>query len=512
MTTRAENAALYPQPDANVSKGGLCLVGLCLWLVSGCTPAATSKPAPPAASGSSQSLVPLQVWFVGEQADKPVLERQWQATFDRPVNIRIFSTDQLLSESKVNSDVLVYPAHLIGDLLQRGWLVELPLALRPSLSGAVDGGVDDPSQENLGQEPVEPQPATWSDQTRYDRKPWGLSLSASVPVILANFELPEPLRKPQTANQESPAPSSDRNVDSPESTQADEQVTEQESVDYWQSLVVALEAQVAAAPPLEESAATASAEMDAQAVCDRFLTIAVSISGARNRIGMLFDPSQMTPRLKDENFVKAAQLLQSLFAAGGDRACLLGSHEAAWAALTGSRPGLTIGSPPRPSTDVDKVNSISVRQPPNNPTRPGVRVTTGWNSGRGLVVSISSECRQTRASIDFARWLASDASRQGFAKRVTGMSAESAYAPGSSAAQIQRLVQRLSAQARLPAEPRLPASWRYRQALGEQLIKFLNGQQSLDETLQSTTSAWEVITDSMDRKQLKTSYPQGLGL
>jgi hypothetical protein len=161
---------------------------------------------------------------------------------------------------------------------------------------------------------------------------------------------------------------------------------------------------------------------------------------------------------------------------------------------------------------VDKVNSIAVSPPPANPSRSGARPVVGYNSGRGLVVSISKQCRQTGPSIDFARWLSSEATRPVLAKRIQGISALSSYAPGSSAWQAEQVVERLGQSARLPSEPRLPLSLAYRQALGEQLVEALRGSKSIEAALADTQKAWQEITSKADPKTQVPAYLHSLGL
>ena len=476
-----ENVALYRQHPANVKLPWLALAVVALSVISGgCTPAEKkSDSAPKPTTVTPVPSVPLRVWFVADAADKPVIERQWQATYEREIEVTITSAEELLQQTKPTCDTLVYPAWMLGDLVARDWLTELPAKLQAS-SRPPDNAEGEPTAL----------PSGWIEQSRFNRKLWGLSLSVLPPVVMANFDLPKAREVP------------------PNETAAVE-----EAIAYWQSLIEALKTARAAKDQASPASGEATAvQVDALAVCDRYLTILFSVSDDENNIGNLFQPDTLKPRVTEANFVRAAQILQDLHAAGASADSLLSSHATAWNALTSSALTVTIGFPPAPSADADKVNSIIISLPPANPVKSGARVAAGWNSGRGLIVSISKQCRQTSTANDFARWIASDESRQGFAKRIVGINSELSYAPGSSAWQAQRMVQRLGQQTRLPSEPRLPQSLAYRRALGEQIAAVVLGQKTIDAALAEVAKSWQAITDRCDPKVQIPAYVQSLGL
>ena len=478
MKMLVENAALYLERQANVKLPWQSLLAALLSvMLFGCTPENKPAQTPPQTNvGSAAVSVPLRIWFVADPSDKPVIERQWQAADERPVELNILTATELLNQSKPQCDVLVYPAWMLGELVGRQWLSELPARLQSSTPTKESS---DGVQEAL--------PAGWVEQARFHRQAWGCSLAVIAPVVLGNFDIPK-------AREVAP----------------NEAATADEAIAYWQSLIEALKkARQAAAAPAADQAMT---EVDAQAVCDRYLTILFSVSDRENNIGTLFYPDNLKPRVTDSNFMTAAQILFDLHAAGASDQVLLGKHSVAWQALTESTPNVTIGIPPLPSTEADKVNSIIVSPPPANPAKAGMRMSTGWNSGRGLIVSLSKQCRQTGSSIDFVNWLSSSANRQVFAKRIDGITAESAFAPGSSAWQTQRIVQRLGQQPRLPSEPRLPQAYAYRQALGEQIASILQGKKSIADALTEVEKSWQAITAACDLQTQIPAYVQSLDL
>ncbi len=309
-------------------------------------------------------------------------------------------------------------------------------------------------------------------------------------MVLANFQIPEP-----------PA----RNDDAA--------VTIAENEAWWRSVIDALN-KARSESPKAASSETINIE-DAEAadrLSDRFLAIAISLCSTEYRVGQLFHPQTLEPRIADKNFVAAATILRDLHRAGTTLPALIGSNTVAFQELTGSQSNLTIGLPPTPGDDVDKVTNLKVVSPPVNPARAGARSTSGWNSGRGLMVSLSTRCRHTSASVEFMRWLVGDAIRNSFAKRVPGFYAESAYAPSSSAWQAQRLVQRLSQQSRLSIEPRLPDSFQLRRSLGKHLLSMLKGDLSPEEALAKAAAQWKTIVATRGTEIMRPSFESSIGL
>lgn len=481
-----------------------------------------SQPAPTSQATdtgqSTRAAVPLRVWFVGEAASQAIIERQWQATSERPLHLRMLTSDDLLKSEKLASDVVVYPAHLIGELVARGWLTELPRGLAPSslsadvsARGAATSSTQASSAPAAGDQPASDraasgtassntaglgeegapasQPAAWIDQTRYGRSLWGLSLGATAPVIMTNLEsaLPEAATKTPPTVEDAEA--------------------------FWRKVVETL----SEASPEKENHHAAFVEADHDAVCDRFLALLASLSPRESRFGTLLDPETLEARLAEPEFVSAAEVMLELHQLNAAPEAMAGSYQAAWQALSGDRPAVSIGVPPLATPDVDKITSIEVSVPPASRTSSSVRSamserTMGWNSGHGLVASLTTECRQTSLSIEFVRWLGNEANRNAFARSVDGISAQAVYAPGSSAWQAQRLSQRILQQPRLPNQPRLPGSAEYRRALGEQLVRMLRGEQEPQSALKAAAAAWDEITAERDQRELRESYEASLGL
>ncbi|MGN6546301.1 MAG: hypothetical protein ACTHK7_14705 [Aureliella sp.] len=502
-------------------------------IVGALTLAGCKKPSPPpkapaANSGqSARASVPLRVWLATDESDdrvesdesveervlqvRSLIERQWQASSERPLKLVTFNGRGLLDYDKCECDVVVFPAHLMGELLERQWLVELPGSLTPvGLSAAGSSNRESTSGKSPGTTAPNEiagesaassaaargdehgpalQPATWIDQARYGRKLWGLSLGVTAPVVMANFELPL-YGADNQAEQNAPDPAA-----------------------YWQAVIESLTAKTAG----KKRKQAPLADPGLGAVCDRFLVLLASLSERDARFGLLFDPETLKARLAEQEFVEAAKVMLQLHQLNAAAEAMAGSYDAAWQALGRDEPCVSIGVPPLPTPEVDKVTSLTIGLPPPTHRRGAGRSllsdrTVGWNSGHGLVASLTAQCRQTSLAAEFMRWLTGESNRNALARSIDGISASTLYAPGSSAWQAQHLEQRIAQQSRLPIEPRLPGSVEYRDELGTQLVSMLNGELEPEAAMKAAAAAWDAITAKRNEAELRASYEASLGL
>ena len=334
-----------PPSDLRTLLATTCLALLAL-STAGCREPQAKQPPGGRAQSSAAPLksaaVPLRVWFVGDESAQPILERHWQASSERPLALSLMSAEELARANKCESDIVVFPAHMLGELIVRDWVVELPNALQSK--GALGAGSPYRQSTSAAGEPdsklpaADVQPAGWTDQARFGRRFWGVSVSLTAPVVLSNFALPELFGDGQDT--------------------VDESQSSLESKAYWRSLIAALTAQSASINQPGEPRTSEPFEADAMALCDRYLVILTSLVEREARVGMLFDPETLRPRLTEAEFVEAAKILQEMHRANGSSRALLGSCDAAWQALQGSAANVTIGLPPSASAELDKVTTL----------------------------------------------------------------------------------------------------------------------------------------------------------
>ena len=475
---------------------GWVWVAVAVLALTGCQPT-TSRPrdkggatASDSAAGGTENVqrpaVPLRVWCVADQSASDRLQRQWQASSDRTLELRWFTPAQLLQSQSCDCDVVIYPAQLLGELVDRDWLAELPSSGKAApalgMSSSSSSAAVDPTSDAFDATAGSSESIAGVEQSRYGKRSWAMSLGVTTPVLLSNFALPASF--------------------------SEEGGLTADAVAYWSAVEAALRDKVGDRP----AAGLASDQIDATALCDRFLLVAMSLAERESRFGVTLDPESLKSRLTSEAALQAAEIIWRLTQLNPQPLSVAGSHEAAWLALQQDQPGVTIGLPPSPTPEVDAVTKISAYAPPEAFFVGRAKRTQGWNSGHGLIVSIAKECRQTAQSTGFVRWLTTDATRTVLARRWDGVAADSTYPPGSSAWQTQRIGRRLVQQPHLPLEPRWMRAWECRQILGEALASMVRGQATPSEALKGAAAAWDRLNSDKERTRFQVSVEQSLGL
>lgn len=442
----------------------------------GCTPSpSSSEPADVLQAAPTASTVPLRVWVIGSISEPQILMRQWLANSEQPLELRSLTAAELLGESQCGCDVVVYPARLVGELNQREWIVKLPAAAMPSSTAAQS---DDSTGNTTA---VEAQPAAWRMQAEYAAQTMAVSLGCSVPVFVASASL----------GNESDS------EDARPNTEMD-----------WPSLLAELNISRQASPQLQFDIA----EVDAEALVDRYLAIVASVAQRDPGYGLLFDLQTMQPRLHQPEFLEAAELLAALASQVGGQAAAVGSHSVAWKwASENPAPALAIASPSLLDTSIAGGTSGKILRIRAQGAAPSSK-TSHWNTGGGLMASLSSNCRQTNQAVSFLKWVASADTRAVLAKLIPGV--ESATPVGGADSLSWKARQSLGeflSRITISQEPRMPGASRYRKALTDELTWFLSGQKNSSQALADAEKSWNEITTSLGKNQ-RRSYEESLGL
>ena len=152
--------------------------GVMLVALSGCQPTEVKHPSDgPSETPTAISKIPLRVWIIAPLAEPDLLQRQWLASSEQPLELRSLTVPEFLQLSQCQCDVLLYPASLIGELIERSWIVKLP----SSVLQESDADSTDPE--------LSATPATWRVQATYGGEAKGLSLGCVVPVFVASAAL-----------------------------------------------------------------------------------------------------------------------------------------------------------------------------------------------------------------------------------------------------------------------------------------------------------------------------------
>ncbi len=450
--------------------------------LSGCRPdkQQTTNSIASATSEPGASNVPLRVWVAAPFSDPQFLMRQWLANSEQPLEFRSLTVDELLRESRCNCDILVYPAHLIGELAERSWIVKLPATTTAQLTNS----------EEVSEATSHALPAVGQLQATYASRPMGISLGNAVPVFIVSDSFPTNLLEAST----------------------------------WSDALEAIDVAATERPAL----AIDEQSIDRDAVVDRFLAIAATISERDPSYGLLFDLQTMRSRLREPEYLRAAKIFAGLASQAGGQTAALGSHSEAWKwAAQHSQPALAIAAPALIDNSTAALTSGQILRISSAQSKVNVALETtseltatlerpsvvAWNTGRGLIASVSANCRQTNQAGTLLRWLGDNSARTALSSIVAGVEASTPIAgPAAPSWRArQALAEIIGNGSGLSHEPRLPRAVDYRRALADELILFLSGKKNAPQALQDADSKWGELTDAVGKSQ-RLNYEQSLNL
>ncbi|MCC7336435.1 MAG: hypothetical protein IT422_15205 [Pirellulaceae bacterium] len=450
------------------------LCGLIGMTLAGCQPTDVKAPTDEVSDTPVvASKIPLRVWIVAPLTEPDLLQRQWLASSEQPLELRSLTALELLQESQCQCDVLIYPANLMGELIERSWIVKLP------------SGVLQENDSGSGDTEHSTTPATWLAQAAYGGEVKGLSLGCSVPVFVASNAL-----------------------------------AESHSAGSWESLLAQLQIEANESPQFSFEAADVSPD----ALVDRFFAIVASLSDRDPGYGMLFDLQSMQARLTDPEYRRAAGIMAALASQPKGLASILGSHSLAWTwAASHETPALAIAAPtlldkPAAALATGGIVSIKWDSAERESTSPSADALAErpqiawWSTGAGLVASQSSQCRQTNQANACLRWLVDPAMRGVLATLLPGVEAGAPKGSGEALSWIaeQGLAQSITVKG-LSLEPRLPSTHLYRQTLADELQQFLSGKKNAEQALQAAAQRWDEITRNIGSAQ-RRNYEKSLNL
>lgn len=393
--------------------------------------------------------MPLRISIISKVTDTETLTRQWNAVSEQPIVLQMTQPENLLQQSKCSADLLVYPSYMLGDLNSRGWLVRLPSQLRPL--------IDPPTDQD---DPIEylPPPASMLTAATYGSDLFGLPIGHSMINLISN---------------------------QPDQTNV--------SWDRLNDLLAAVEVR-----PLEFD----EQGVDAIALADRWLYLIFGTTQLNTKYGVLFDIRSLNPKVELSAFSMASNQLQRLACQQDAAISVVGSHNDAWEFCNGKgeRPVFALANSSQLSLEAMAIESVSPI---------AIEGFNPWNSGSGLLISISSECRQTAQSIQFIQWLARQKTLDSLKGLVEGL--------GTTGAQGRSPADRLLASTvatlqndQVPLEPRMPGAFELKRSLANQLVRFLRGTCSAEEAWKETTSLWK--QQMQGQPKAKFEYETSLGI
>ncbi|QDV70203.1 hypothetical protein Poly24_39220 [Rosistilla carotiformis] len=436
----------------------LCLLPiLLLW---GCKTETTTveSDGPPQAS----STVPLRVAVYESEAFAKRIETGWKGVSEQPLQATVVG-DQTLSDVAANNDLIVMPARLLGQAVKEGLITALPEKFL--------------ADESLAFQSFLPQ--LRETQTRWGDAVFGLSLGSPVAMTLVRDEVG--------------------------AFDGDQTLT----YEQYGSLV--------------ESLGTESPQA-AEALADGGAAIAFLRRAAAAAVTpWLFEGDRFEPVIDQPPYVRA---LQQLVSARQHYPKELLTVEEVWQRIVAGDLKLAIGWPVETAEGADDA-SVRIFDAPVAAevylnkwlSNDGSIPSRSFLSGSGLIVAVSSACRQTTASRNLATWMTTEGHA---ALRRTSVhvavarddlaTSEMATMQSAAVVQYDRLAQ--SSLSRTLAHPplRIPHADEYLAALNTAILKALDGSMTAEAALAEAKAAWQQISDSADVKNQRNAWNQARGL
>lgn len=437
------------QPVQRLLRQRLVCFGASLALLAlglGCKP--SKSPQPKTAEPPPVSSVPLQLWIVSPVAEVGMVQRQWLSGSEQPMEVRSISTADFLAAKAPNCDVVLYPARMLGELVDRKWIAKLPKSI--SLKGNEEFVV----------------PGSWLEQVGYGAEMWAIPLGTSYYVPVANEAAGASLAQ----------------------------------INDWPSLSNALQATA----PESDSAAIDATKIDRDALVDTYFTIVGGLSARPAMYGLLFELQTMKPRLTEAECQQAAEVLQRLYRQGIAPEFLAGKSQDVWNWLASrAQPAVGLLAPSQLRAADSQVANC----------KPLALGTLGWNTGAGLVASLSANCRQSGRATLLLSWLQKPETRQSLSAIVPGIQATMSMTSADiGLPQVNSRAAELSTIATQSHELRLPRAEEYRSALADALVEILQGAAPPREALEKAAAKWQKITESRGRLTQRADYERSLGL
>ncbi len=447
--------------------------------MTGCQPKPSAEPLSDSAVTGKASDVPLRIRVVGDLTDPAVLERRWLAESEQPIDIQAQSLDEFLADDENATDVLLFPSRLLGELVQRDWILKLPELPQPL------GVSDSDASEDSGGRSTSVAADTSS---RYGGTKYAIPLGCSVPQFVASSSLVMELS-------------------GADDKQLDPQV-DLFALREWLTTTYgsADNSPAAGSLPTGSTAAaeTASMAIDRDALVDRFIALMLHFSERDPQYGLLFDIDSLKPRIASQDGLQAAEFLRLMLQQEGGVAAVFGSHDAAWSwAANHERPVVAIAA-------------ASMLGPETRQIAMGQELRVGSdkyiNVGQGLLVGVSSNCRQTLQSLNFIAWLSRPSTTQVLAPLTRGVDPARPLSMDASAWRLrQNLAEALSSD-RLPQEPRFPAAQSFRDLIADALLATLRDGQAAETALVEAEQKWQATATAQEPEKFERAYKTSLGL
>ena len=431
----------------------------------------------PIAETPASARPPLKIWIV----DAPELEKEisvrWQAASDQALKIENFQMDGFAAREPFVADVVIFPALMLGDLVQKQVIGRLPPQVTAKRS--LDSTEQTPAEDGVRSWPVR-----WRNSATFGSQLFAVPLGATnLGIAIVGSE--------ETLSFENLSSGKDVNAKSVEQWN---QFLDRNETALRVSRIdgqTALEERLLKLSPLEKSF-----------LVDRFLFIA-STTDARSR--GLFELVKMESRLSLPEFTQSATILSRLSRLFPET--ILSEPSKAWEmtiSKSDASAGFAIGWP---------------NAGLNNSSDLTAKVTVAplsWNPGRGLLASIGQKTRQTAVSSQFLAWLSEPEQREALRSVCSRIELAAGQNDRKSVRDDYRAFQATNS-LELPSEPmglslRMANADQYRAILADCLIDALRSPDNIESILAGCSTKWNQLTSTLGIERQRMSEEQSLGL
>jgi len=413
--------------------------------------------------------------------DAPELEKEisvrWQAASDQLLKIENISSREVGTREPFQSDVVIFPGVLLGDLIKKEAIGRLPVeAIAIKESDSTQGSV------------VSAWPVRWRNSATFGGQLYAVPLGATnLGAILSGAD-----SAPLDELQKLLGSSKDPKV---------------QSLVYWNQLLENIEAGIASSSSerellLQELLAKIGDEVK-DSLVDRFLFIASTTNAPSHG---LFDLLKMEARLAQSEFVNAVKILARL--ARLSPGTIAVQHAKAWELAAANRVGTSVALG-WPSSIVAQTED-GVGAPSKIAVAPIV-----WNTGRGLIASVAKNTKQTAVSCQFLLWLGEPEQRDalravcsrvellpGQSDRLSGQDHYRAY---------QTINNRDSRVEPMELSLRMANANQYRAVLSDCLVSAIQSPDRIDSIMAGCASKWDELTLQLGVDSQRISEEQSLG-
>jgi ABC-type glycerol-3-phosphate transport system substrate-binding protein len=443
----------------------------------------TAAKQPPSATAATAVKLTVQVAGDEELAEGVRLLRgEWKAHGGGELDVEAVDLKTFPGTNEIVADVVVFPARLLGALVEQK-------QLRPVRSSLL---------ENPQFALHEIFPALRNGEMKYGGETWALPLG-SPPLFM--------FLQAETTSENKPAPL-------PQTWKQFRQ---------WLGF--------GAANP--KRAATPLAGRDAACL---LIARALAYTETQRRHEALFDPSSMKPRISDAPFIRA--LSELLEEAGAEPAKAPADFATALAALHQGDAAVAFGWPGLSKADTStsaSAESSAVLAPLPAAEQIYVTSTSRWESQifpqpitllgvEGRLVAVTAASRNAVSAFQLAQWITTGDPAVQLSSRSHGaLWFRSSQAPAharwlkgevisATQSSIAELVSKTLSNESPLMIPRIPGIDEYLNALGDAIHSAKSGEAGAQAALTTTAAAWEATTDRLGREHQAAAYRHHLGI